>query len=270
MTFVIEKSSESTFLQKKAPHFRTSKTGKIFQAGKGVKKNKDEDISKKMKNNTLQVNNISPENIDELKNKIRTNKYIKEFLNKQYEKLARREKGQGERIKLRPIQLLAALETGKFVFISAGNNTVNNPKEHANKGPLYFNKKNKELQQDLKKEGFLFNECIGKYGQIEKSILAMVHDVQDEEKLYEIGKKYLQHSIVFSDNTEKGKRRNKLIKCYTPGKESISGTDYKVVSEKESIQEDQCYTSIPLTNGKSVKILLSIPLDNEKNTFWRN
>ena len=233
--------------------------------------------SKKKEYNSKQVSTIqdikdiqvSSDNINTLKKTIRNNSALQNFLKKQYAKLNRRVDS-GAKIKLKPIQLLAALETGKFAFISAGKNTVNSPENHKNKDHVFFVEQNIKLQQDLKEAGFIFNQCLGKYGGLERSVLVMVHDAKDEEFIENLGKKYSQHSVIFSDNTNPNKRTNRLTKCFTPGRESLVGSDYTIVPEEAKLDENQNYTSIPLSNGKTVKILLSLPKDNTTENFWSN
>jgi len=214
---------------------------------------------------------ITPNNINTLKNKVRNNPQIKNYLQKVYNTLGKREQGKGAKIRLSSLQLLAALEVGKFAFMSAGNNSINKPKEHQNKDKIYFKQKHNEMNKDLNKLGYLHNDCIGNYGGLERSIMVMIHDADKENKdLYTLGKKYHQHSIVYSDNTDLGKHTNTLEKVYTDGKESISSKDYKIVSDEEALNPNQCYTRITLKSGKKVKVLLNIPQDNKQETFWNN
>ena len=228
------------------------------------------DVSDKIKQNRIlkygkadisallaEVENLSDKNIDAVKKLVRENENVKNYLKDVWRTVSKRPTGKGKEIRLTDEQLIAGLEVGKFAFISAERNGLNNPPEHQGKTQAYFETKNKELKQDLINKGYLFSSGRGKYGGLpEDSYLVMVHD-GSEEDMTKLAEKYQQNSIILHNGLSQF-----FKKTYGHKKgELLNGKDYVVNND---LKRDN-YTMLKTANNKSYKITLSF---ESSNTFW--
>jgi len=97
-------------------------------------------------------------------------------------------------------ELRTILTSTKFALISAGLN----PQERRDYGESpdgegVAKRRHQQLRVDLIDRGYVFTQVVGRYGELEDSYLVMCHDA-DKDDMYEMGQKYSQESVIFSDH----------------------------------------------------------------------
>lgn len=294
MTYYV-KIEKATTGVKQETHLRTYQSGKVASAGKGAKKTdkpvanlptvvatpvvtepikvyklgisaqrRAERIQKygeDIKSFTELVDTLDDTNIDQIREVVKNNEIVKNYLKEVYSDLKKRPEGQGKEIRLTPEQYIATMEVGKYVLISAGKNGVNNPEEHQNKDEAYFKGQHTNLKNELINKGYVINDALGKYGGSEEpSIMVMVHD-SDEQELEQIGEKYQQHTIIYTSE-----QTNKMVKTYGEAKgETLDGFGY---SPQSAVAEDD-FTRVYLSTGKPIKFALNFNFEANQNFFSR-
>ncbi len=147
----------------------------------------------------------------------------------------------------KPEHLDAILRKSVFCMMSAGRN----PKdpEDMKLSEEQIKQRYDKLLADLKARGYVFTRCRGKYENPEESVMVMAHDA-DRAEMMEIGARYKQDSIVFSDHG-----RGSLIFTTGPkaGQEDMAGEGYELVPEANDF-----YTKLPLGDGEVVKFSVNL------------
>lgn len=134
------------------------------------------------------------------------------------------------------------LRESTYCMMSAGRN----PKdpEDMKLSDAQIKQRYDNLLSDLKERGYVFSRCKGKYENPEKSIMVMAHDA-DRDDMMELGEKYKQDSIVFS---EEGKGELIYTTGEKKGKAEMAGEGFEYVPDA-----DDFYTEMPLADGSVVK-----------------
>jgi hypothetical protein len=167
------------------------------------------------------------------------------------EKVKRQAPGKGKEIKLTHDEIKTVLQKMNVGVVSAGRNPKD-PKDMA-MSDAQIEARYGKLKKDLIAKGYQFVEGEGKYeGLTEKSLIVMMPDA-DEKDVVELGKKYNQDSVIFSE-----KNINKMI--YTVGENA--GKFYKGEGfEEKSPDTSDFYTQIGLAGNKTMKFLMNFNFD---------
>jgi hypothetical protein len=146
---------------------------------------------------------------------------------KQLKKLfARRGKGQGGSIAITSeSDLDLVLTDTTFCMISAGRNKEN--PEDMKLSNQAIRERDEKLKSDLKESGYMYTPAIGKYGELEDSLMVMTHDA-DKKEMMSLGTKYHQDSVLFVSEGQ-----SQLV--YTTGEKSgqamMEGRGYEKVPD---------------------------------------
>ena len=152
-------------------------------------------------------------------------------------------------MKLTKNEVTTLLRKGVVGFVSAGRNP-NDPEDKELPDAL-VSRRDEELRRELIDRGFKFERAKGKYGEEEESYLVMVPAVARDE-LAEIGEKFKQDSVIFSDRNQ-----NELI--FTTGAKKGKrhvGNGFQVLDEKTA----DFYTELKTPKGK-IKFTLNFDFD---------
>lgn len=161
---------------------------------------------------------------------------------------AKREPGNGiEKPIEREEHLDAILRHGTICMISAGRNPED--AEDMKLTDEQIAERYETMIEDFKSRGYVVTRCEGKYVNPEESVMVMAHDA-DRAEMMELGEKYKQDSIVFSD-----KGQGELIYTTGPnkGKAEMAGDGYQVVPDA-----DDFYTKMTFANGHTVKFTINL------------
>lgn len=165
-------------------------------------------------------------------------------------KIAKREPGKGEHVKLTKAELAHTLKHGKFSLISAGKNE-NHP-EDSKLDKAAIKKRNKELEQELKAAGYAYTRVKGHYGGKEDSFLVMVHQA-DKNHMVTLGKKLNQDSVIYAEN-------GKQEMIYTTGDKA--GQSHKGDGFAEKPDAEDYYSEMKTADGGTVKFSLNFDFKN--------
>lgn len=167
------------------------------------------------------------------------------------EKIKKLGKGQGREVDLSSDEVNALLKSGKFALISAGINP--NHEEDKKLDKRAIEKRYDSLRNDLREGGYAFSKVVGHYGGKEDSYLVMVHDA-DKDHIKDLGKKYNQDSIVYSD-------AGKHEMHFTTGDKE--GQHHKGEGLMENAAEaTDYYSEIKTDIGKKIKFSLNFNFDD--------
>lgn len=174
-----------------------------------------------------------------------------------YEKVRRREPGEGREIKLQKQEVETILSKGIVGFISAGRNP--NLETDAALSDEQIAARHEDLRNDLKQLGLAFEQVRGKYGAEEDSFIVFVPEIKKSE-VTALGSKYSQDSVIYSENG-----KNELI--YTTGENR--GKRHEG-SGWEPLKDDvgDYYTEIATEQGK-MKFSLNFNFDVLKSWLRR-
>jgi len=211
---------------------------------------------------THEFTNVHGQSLDEVRNKVQEEikkklpsaKVSRVSVQKQdaitpelQEKIKKLGKGQGRQVDLGEKEIKALLESGRFALISAGTNpAIEEDKKLDQKA---IEKRYESLKKDLKEGGYAYSKVTGHYGGTEDSYLVMVHEA-DKDHIKELGKKYNQDSILYSDA---GKHELHFTTGENDGK---FHTGEGQNPDAESM--DDYYTEITTDKGKKIKFALNL------------
>ena len=156
-------------------------------------------------------------------------------------------KGQGYEIKrLDERELKYALTEGKFGLVSGGPNKFLDPKDADEK---FYKERTNALEQELISRGYTYTPVVGHFFGREDSFLVMAHDA-DREEIKEIGVKFNQQSVIFSD---KGSNEMIQVSDGIHPKGSVWSAKGYTLGEPE---KDNLYTEVPVRGFKVAKVVL--------------
>ena len=160
----------------------------------------------------------------------------------------RRAPGEGkEKTIQKKADLEVLLKESTFCMMSAGRNPED--PEDMKLSDKEIKQRYNNLLSDLAAKGYIYTRCKGKYVNPEESVMVMAHDA-DRNEMMEIGEKYKQDSVVFSD-----KGKGELI--YTTGKKKgkaeMAGKGFEFVPDATDF-----YTKMPLADGSYFKFTINL------------
>ena len=172
------------------------------------------------------------------------------------QKKFRREKaGKGKEVSVTKKEVNMLLTKGVVGMVSAGVNPADENDMKLTSSQV--KQRHESLKKDLIAKGLKFREVLGKYGEEEDSFMVFVTDIKRKE-LTDLGTKYNQDSIVFSDHD-----KNEMI--FTTGENKgkrHKGNGFEMLSKST----DDFFTEIDTDKGK-VKFSLNFNFDEIVKAF---